>query len=231
MKLLNKHAQRQKTVLRLNKEYLKLLEARSNLGYVSLDKPVKHGWFKHLALRDDIARRKDAHVFIKVLQVAGVDIWGREKEHADKRWERQVRKDRNIQYPGIKRIYEKDFQKLSNQVKKWFEPFDWMYLGRQGNVKRYHCKVPRYYYTTTYTRAYLTKRKVIDPAIEKRLDEINKILTSNEYYFLDKSNYFYQREYNPMFHRRSRRYVKKALDNYREEDFDRQLYQERIRWW
>lgn len=220
---------RQKEVRKLNKEFYKLWDAKRNLGYIELEKPIRHGWFKHLTLRDDIARRKDATVFREILEASGIDVWGLDKKHADKFWDKQSRKDNTIQYPGLRKLSKEKYNKLSKQAQKWYEGFDWYWDSRMGNVKRYYCRVPRYFYKITYTKAFITKKQVVDPKIEKRMSEIKSILRSNEYYFLDISNYHYGREFNPMYNRILRRRTKTALVDYEEEAFDRLIY-DRIQW-
>ena len=175
----------------MRKELRQLYTARFRLGYIKLEKPIKHGWFKHLTLRDDIARRKDASVFREILELSGIDIWGLDKKHADKVWDKQSRKDNGIQFPGIRKLNQRSYNKLSKKAQKWYEGFDWYWDPQKGNLKRYHCRVPRYFYKIAYTKAFITKKQVVDPKIEKRMSEIEQILISDEYYYLDKSNYYY----------------------------------------
>lgn len=222
--------ERQKEARRLMREMRKLWKARQDLGYIELDKPVRHGWFKHLTLRDDIARRKDAPVFRRVLELSGIEIWGRDKQHADKLWKSRQNRNGVVQYPGMRKLSQKHFKRLSPRVAKWYEGFEWHYRVGEGNTKRYYCRVPSYFFVPTYTKAYITKRQIVDPDIESRLSEIDRILTSNEYYGLYEWNYWHRRNDKPFnFHRRLRHRVKNALADYDEANFDRQVYQ-KIDW-
>jgi len=207
-----------------------LTKARRGLEYLTLEKPIRHGWFKHLTLRDYIARRKDAAVFGEILEVSGIDIWGRDKQHADKIWTKRAAREEGVQFPGFKKLHQNSFKKLSAKAQKWYEGFDWYWNPKRGNLKRYHCRVPQYYFKIAYTKAFITKMQVVNPEIEKRLDEIDKILTSREYYYCDVGNYGYRREFNPMFHRVTRRKMKRALLDYEEDDFDRRIYSTIQRW-
>ncbi len=224
MKPLHKIDRRKKEVRELNKEYRKLLNARRELGYLDLPKPIRHGWFKHLALRDDVARRKDAPVFKEILAVCGIEIWGSDKKHADKVWTKKAIKEHAIQFPGIRKLHQKKYNKLSTKAKKWFDGFDWYWSSDEWNVKRYYCRVPRYYFKITYTKAFITKEQVVDPKIEKRLTEITQKLITNDYYNLDIRKSYKRKYFDPFYHRVSRRKIKIELTFYDEETFDQGVY-------
>lgn len=225
MKPVNKIEKRKSEVRKLRKEYRDLYEAKFNLGYLDLEKPIRHGWFKHLTLRDDIARRKDALVFREILEASGIDIWGLDKKHADKVWDKQSRKDDTVQFPGIRKLHQKRYNKLSKKAQKWYEGFDWYWSSGEGNVKRYHCRVPRYFFKITYSRAFITKKRIVDPKIDKRIAEIQELLLSDKYYNYDQYNRKYRTKYmNDMYNRISRRKAKEALINFNEDSFDRMLY-------
>ena len=84
--MLNDKEYRKKEVILIQKELKKLHRAQWNLGSYELDKPIRHGCYKHFKLRDDIARRKDFEVFQSVIDVAGLSVWGRNKKHVGYTW-------------------------------------------------------------------------------------------------------------------------------------------------
>ena len=214
---------REKRFRALSRERHQLLLASFSLGYLPLEKPLKHGWFKHLALRDDIARRKDASVFLEILKVSGMDIWGRDKKHADKVWNETSKQDKEVQFPGIRKLNQRAFDKLSPKAQKWYEGFDWYWCPFRGHIKRYYCRVPRYYFKLAYTRGYITKRKIVDPQLERRMAEVEAELQSNEY-FDSYTNYYRSSWRSFQHHKRVRRRVKQSLSAYDEEHFDRETY-------
>ena len=218
---------RDKIVRGLTKERKRLFEATWNLGFVPLEKPLKHGWFKHLALRDDVARRKDAHVLQEVIEASGLEAWGRDKEHADKIWNRENRKGLSIQFPGIQKLNQKEYNKLSVQAKKWYEGFDWYWCPVGGHQKRYYCRVPRYFFKLAYTRAYVTKLQAVDPELEQRIDEVEAKMRTPELYHLTYNRYRYKVF---RYHKKVRRKVKQSLRCYDEERFDRQVFVEPWYW-
>ena len=230
MKALNKKELIEKEVRALEKEERRLYEARSSLGYIELEKPIRHGWFKHLILRNDIANRHDAPVIQEILDKCGYDVWGSDLKHLESVWTRHLNKKRGIQFPGFKFLEESAHSKLSYQAKKWFVQFDWVWYYRQGYVRRYYCEIPRHFFDFTYSRAYITKRRIIDVEIEQRLAEIDAKLMSNKYY---KHSYYVryrERELPPDCHRKHRQRVRLALKDLTEDKLERIIYQP-IRSW
>ena len=202
-------AQRIKFVKQLEGELKKINKAQAELGYIELEKPLRDGWFKTYVLRDDIRRSKKARIYQEVLDAVLVEIWGREKKYADKKWENYFRSHyKTYQRPGIKRIYVKEFSKLSSNAQKCF-------IKRRlpGYKKRhtiYVCLLPKYYFQLSYRRAYLTKFRITSPILEQREQEIMEILsrptlrTYSKYY-----NYRYRLYREP--HRGERRKMNMAL--------------------
>jgi len=206
--------QRIKTVNRLEKELDKIHKAQAELGYLELDKPVRDGWIKTFKLRDDILRSKKSKVYQEVLKSVKQEIWGREKKYADKRWKEFFNKhNRNFQRPGIRRLNEKQFSKLSTKAQKCFIKRKRKANGGYKNI--YSCILPRYYFIISYRRAYITKRKIISPILESREQEIMEILAKPNYrsysvYY----NYNYRFYYNP--NKSDRRKIKVLLAKIKE---------------
>ena len=57
MKKRNKFFERHKEYMSLSKREDELLTLIRNQGYIELEKPIPHGWYKEFDLRDDIKRR------------------------------------------------------------------------------------------------------------------------------------------------------------------------------
>ncbi len=202
-------AERIKFVSKLEKELKRIRKARSALGYLELPKPLRDGWYKTFRLRDDISRSKQAKAYQEVLDAVLIEIWGREKKHAHKNWNKFFnRHGQNYQRPGIRRLNEKEFNKLSSKAKKCF-------VKRRRKVYQgykfiYACIIPKYYLVIAYRRAYITKRKILSPILEKREQEIIEILqksTLRTYSLYHKYNY--RLYHNP--HKKERRKVKMEL--------------------
>ncbi len=215
---------RERTVRALKNEEYELWDAKRNLGYIELEKPLRHGWFTYLTLREDISRREDAAIFQEIIDKCTLNIWGSDKKHADKVWNARNRKNNKIQWPGFKKLNHFQYSQLSPSAKKYFEPF-----SKKSKYRgKYKCNVPRYFFVKTYCRAYITKRKVTSNEIDQRIGEIEAILNHNIYF--DYKESFYRsrrsnRDWKAIYHRSKRKKKNQSLQKYlTEEILDEDLY-------
>jgi len=190
-----------------------------SLGYVKLEKPLRDGWYRTLALRQDISRHKNAHVFQEILDRLGEKFWGREKKYADRAWKKKYEHDRHLyRRPDIRYIRKRVYDKFSTAAKRHFIKVK-LKLNYRYRIY-YYCTLPRYYFVVRYERAYITKRKIIAPELESRMKEIENALLAAKYYSLHDYNiYNYKFYYNP--HKRRRRKTKVALKSLDFDYFDR----------
>lgn len=226
MRPFNKVAQREKLVRKLQRESHQLYAAKLNLGYVYLEKPIRHGWHKHLILREDVSRRVDANVFLEILDICGTECWGRDKRHADKVWDRESKKIHEIQFPGFQRVNSISYAKLSRKAKTWFILYGSCWHYRHGYLKQYQCVVPRHFFKLAYTRAYITKRMIVDSMLDKRLAEIESELRSNMLYKHSENAGYGKWWMTDQYHRKVRRRTKVALLQYDEARFDQMIYRD-----
>lgn len=216
---------RRSELRRLARESDKLWQARYDLGLMKLEKPIRRGWIKHLKLRDDIARRKDAHLYQAIIRNCGVEVWGNSKVHADKNWELNHRSNRDVQFPGLRLLIGEKIKCIPTKARMMFDGHDWQWIRHKGYVKRYFCRVPTYYFETTYSKSYVTHLRVVDPDIESRMAEIDNILDSNIYYALAVQANQYRWDDVPFrYHKRKRKRINDLLKNYDEQQFDVMAY-------
>ena len=196
-------------VNRLEKELKRIRKAQSDLGYIQLPRPIRDGWFKTLRLRDDIKRTKKAKIYQEVLEAILVEIWGREKKYADKRWKKYfLRNGISFQRPGIRRLNVKEFSKLSSKAQRCF--IKRKLKGYRTHRVVYVCIIPKYYFQLTYRRAYITELRIISPILESREQEINEILSQSALRrYSQYINYSYKPYHNPI--KQERRNIKLML--------------------
>ncbi len=213
--MLNEIAYRKKEVNSIQKELKKLERAKWNLGSYELEKPIRHGWYKHLRLRDDIARRKDCDAFQSIIDVAGLSVWGRNKKHVELVWTKENSSKEFIQFPGIMKLNQKEFDKLHPKAKAYFEGFEQYWTSWSGRVMRYYCRVPRYYFVMTYTKAYNTHRTIINPELERKISELDALILRDGYFEYSWNAGSYKDTWKGSFiQKRIRRKVKMTLMNY-----------------
>lgn len=211
---------RRKRVRAMEKELQRLFIAKRNQGFQMLEKPIKDGWFKHLALREDVTRRKDAQVFQEIIDRCGLEIWGSDKRQADKNWNRFHSRNNENGIPGLELLYGEKLVGISKKARMYFDGYDWQWMSYSGYVKRYFCKAPRHFFVTKYSKSYITKVNIIDPELNRRIDELESEFNENGLYQLRMSLPFHQRWKPYNYHGRKRKRVKDQLKKYDEMDFD-----------
>jgi len=97
--------ERIKRVRELETELDQISNATRNVSYIELTKPIREGWFRTLKLRPDISRSEKAPIYQEVLKAVSVDVWGRDKKYADRRWVKHfVGNNSRYLRPGIRRL-------------------------------------------------------------------------------------------------------------------------------
>ncbi len=211
--MINEIERRKKEVRAIKTEQRRLWQARRNLGSYELKKPIRHGWYKHLELRKDISRRKDAAIFQNIIDVAGANIWAREKKLADAKWSYMLNRENAHVEPGILKLDKRQFKKLMHKAKAHFERVEVRASWGFGTVKEFHCTVPHYYFVETYTKAYITHRKIIDAELERKSDELDALLFRPGYYGTDFHNWRLHRWFTKIEIKAKRRKVNMMLSN------------------
>ena len=222
MKPLHEKEIRKKQIKKWRKEQFRISWAYRELGYEELKKPVRHGWFKFLVLRDDVARRSDAAVFQEILDRCGYRIWAANKPMLHQYWEEYPTKNRNFLYPGIRKISPKTYRLLSEEAQKWFRKTVQSWSPWRGYCYQYRLQVPIYFFRPKIERAYITHRKVVDGELDRRSDEIERLMLRPEYYSLSqyRERYWWcdETKGGPKERKRSKRILK----SYNEREYDRQ---------
>ena len=223
MRLVNKIERREAQVRKIQKELIILQKAHFNLGEIPLPKPIRNGWYKHLVMRTDISRRKDAHIFQEILDVCARWVWGSDKKIADKMWAHHIKHNRDWQWAGLAWITKDKYQLLSPRAKSYFVEYEWKWTPWQGSIKRYYCHAPKYYFVTTFEKAYITHIRVIDAELEKRIAELNNQLLSNELYPYLWNNYggWIHKWWRKQEIRKMRHRSKMALKAYDEDNYNK----------
>ena len=154
--------------------------AAEDAEWIELDKPIRAGWEKTFQLRDDVAVRKDAHVFAEILESINHSIRSHRK---DFRYRLKAKQYETAE-PEL-RILEKEKWNLPDHFRKHFEEGQFAQTmddrGRpiepeyQRKIRGFRFLYP-YYCQTTIVPFYATHRKIHRADREARLKELeNKI--------------------------------------------------------
>jgi hypothetical protein len=166
----NKYFELDKEYRALAKKYDELWEAKRNLGWIELDKPKPSGWIATLVPRADVARRKDADVFIEICERFCQSVTSRRKDFKYRCW-----KDRKWKHstPHIRRIREREYEKLSPALQKQFTKSLFPKTHWDLINPEYYCIIPSFYFVVKISRNYITHVREFDEVIERELSWVS----------------------------------------------------------
>lgn len=179
MKIKHIKEQRQKEVRRIRKRLREIYKEIFNLGYIQLDKPIRHGWFKEIVITQNVTRYKNESYILELYEMIEKIFWGRTKEEADKNWFQQTSK--HLIYRDFPTISRKQFNKLSDKAQQLCTPFQYKNENKKLSI-RFYIRIPKGAYRIKYTKAYVTHRKRIAPTLKSESDLLNYQLIKKGYY-------------------------------------------------
>ncbi|QTE22475.1 hypothetical protein [Polaribacter cellanae] len=202
-------SKRLQEVRKIWKRQRQISEEIRNLGYLKLDKPIRNGWFKEIAITNKIELYKNKEAVLEVYAKVEKMFWGRTKEEAQKKWLNQISK--NLIYKDLPTLSKKQFNKLSDKAKNLCTPFYYRY---QKKLKlRFYVRIPKGAYKIKYTRAYVTHTKIIDAKLESEFARLNNQLLKRGYYEAEQKLYKYKDNWNFRNVEKEKLISKKLLKN------------------
>ena len=167
---------RDKSLLRLEKEALKLWCEMQNPGFTELEYPIQKGWKRFYVLREDIAKSKEGAFYQSILDKINTVVVCKRKDFLNK--SRRTKKLNPIQQ-HTQRFKESEFVKL-NFTSRQKEMFEYKWIKEQDDEKRYR----RFVYLNDWQfefriqKNFITHVQAHDAVLEKRLAELNKEVDS-----------------------------------------------------
>ena len=202
-----------KETLAIFKEYFDLQKTKRNMVPII---PYKKGYDRTLALRDDVAKRDDAHRILEALNFCRNKDWSRNKDFTTKN-----RKTKKIEKVNLnpKAIHKKDFlKKVPEHLYKFFtltyENSKHIYKHADINTGRWvYIWKDRYLLKYVITPHYVTHAYIEDPNITSRRTELSNYIYNNNlwqkyYKYLSKTH---RREYEDETYKLLEKAVKKDI--------------------
>lgn len=174
--------QRQKEVRRLQKRRRQIWQLQRELGYIKLEIPIRHGWYKEIVITERVERYKNSRAIIELYDKLEQYYWGRTKKEADDKWQSQT--SAYLIYKELPTLSKRQYNKLSTGAQKLCTPFQF-YNERKKLRVRFYIRFPKGVYKIKYSKAYITHRKRIDPELECEYDLISQRLEKPEYYSIN----------------------------------------------
>ncbi|WP_108869204.1 hypothetical protein [Aquimarina aquimarini] len=172
-------SQRQKEVRSIRKRQYQILLEQKALGYIKLEKPIRHGWFKELVITTHVERYKNQEHILEIYKSLIKSFWGRTKEEADRKWKAETSK--YLINKDIPTLSKRRYNQLSDEAKCLCVPF-YYYTEKKKLKLRFYVNLPQGTYKIKFTRAYVTHSKRIDPELESEAALLSQELLKNEYY-------------------------------------------------
>lgn len=188
MKPVNIKEQRQKEVRRLLKRQREIWKLQRELGFIKLEKPIRHGWFKEIVITQRIEIFKSKDLILEIYNKFEKAIWARTKEKANFIWQHQT--SLHLIYKDIPTLSKKQCNKLSDGAKRLCIPFQF-YSEKHKIRTRFYINIPKGAYKIKFSRAYVTHIKRIDPLLESESDLIDQQLEKPQYHNITESYYGY----------------------------------------
>ena len=175
-------AQREKEFRKNVKRQQELYREIRELGYIKLEQPIRHGWFKEMIITDGVNRYKHAEAIIEVYQKIKTSYWGATKEKAQKAWDED--RSRYMLTKDKPTISRKSYNKLSDKAKDLCVFFRYREERTDKKKTRFYVNFPAGCVQINFKRSYITHRKRIDPALEAELAYLENQLLKPGFYEL-----------------------------------------------
>ena len=170
---------RLKEIRRLQKRQWEIWKLQRELGYIELEKPIRHGWFKEIVITEKANRYKNKAVILEIYSKIERYYWGRTKEDAQKKWLNQTSK--YLIYKEFPTLSKKQFNTLSFKAQCMCTAFQFRNDNKKLKV-RFYVRIPKGAYRIKHARAYITHRKRIDPTLISEENFITSQLIKKGYY-------------------------------------------------
>jgi hypothetical protein len=184
----NNKAKKEKEFHKILKRRRELFDAVYELGFIKLEEPIRHGWFKEIIITKDVERYKNAKAIKEVYEKIKTSYWGVTKEKAQKAWD----KERSLY--GLSKdkptISTKSYRKLSDKAKSLCVVFKCKVEHRPKLKTRFYVNLPKGCTKIKFTRSYITHRKRIDPNLESEIDYLKNQLLKTGLYELNSKGYW-----------------------------------------
>ena len=176
----NKVKSVEKEFRRLSVELNNVRNEIRNLGYTKLDTPIRHGFYYEMKLDYKLSSDIKYKELYEVLTNKDLYHWGKDKSTS-----LQMYLDKNniINISNhFLLLNPKEFKRLSDKSQSLCVIHKWKtsdYSGRQITNEAYRVKIPSNYITFKYSKAYITHRRLINPELESRRDNLDMTLSTN----------------------------------------------------
>lgn len=208
MKPINIKETRQKEVRRLQKRQQDIYKQQRKLGFIKLEQPIRHGWYKEIIITENVDRYKNKEAILEIYSKINSWIWGSTKPKAELNWQNKTSK--YLIYKAFPTLSKKQFNKLSPRAQRLCTSFQ--FRNEQKKLKiRFYIRIPKASYRIKFSRAYITHRKRIDPDLIRESDFIGYQLNKKELYNTNQAIYAWKCDWSLSKYKQEKLKTKNSL--------------------
>lgn len=226
MKPINIKEERLKEIRRLQNRQWDIWKLQRELGFIELEKPIRHGWFKEIIITEKVDRYKNKAAILELYNKIERYYWGRTKEEAENKWQNQTSK--HLIYKEFPTISKKQFNRLSFKAQCMCTAFQFRNENKKLRV-RFYIRIPKGAYRIKHARAYITHRKRIDPELIRENDFINSQFNKKGYYNIYEAIISWKDDWNLTHHKQEKLKTKRDLKGLKKYTL-RDIINETISW-
>lgn len=181
----NRKEKAEKTARKIQKELGQVYKEIKDLGWKKLDKPIRHGYDKSWVVRKDILKSKKGKLIDQVLDIINVSIWWNDKSFLAPYKDKYIydynsyatvvsgkKGSKILLNPGKRKLSQKKYDLLEPKLRPFFRAQE--IIPKWGSPYNVYITILTYELDIKITKSYITHRKIMDPSLEKRRDELDK---------------------------------------------------------
>ncbi|NQX78733.1 hypothetical protein [Gilvibacter sp.] len=203
---------------------------KRKLGYVALEKPIRHGWFREVVITRRVERYRYKAAIMEVFAKMQTYHWGKTKADAQEQWDEATRGF--YIHRNLPTLSKRQFNKLSQKAQGLCTPFQFRHEKSHKLITRFYVRIPKGVYKIKFSRAYVTHSRIVDPEIESELDWIDSQLLKPGFYEAEQvlNRYHWDHKFdNYLRFKKENKQVKQTLRNLKHYPAD-QLIKEDVSW-
>lgn len=181
----NKQTEAQKKLRRQLKREDFLWSCKHSLPWVELDKPYQSGWSISIGIREDYQRTKNADVYVELIPIVfgkahitrNVNLIKAIRKMPKRELHESINRYRwSYDVPRVESLSEKQFEKLPEHLKKYFNLTKWCWFSK---VNSYSLNLPKHIFKYVIKPNIITHVQEIDCDLESELALITSYHNKN----------------------------------------------------
>ena len=192
----------------LLRELTSLYRIKRNVEWVELNPPIRKGYEKNIVPRDDYSRRKDCQYFIELAKVVNKKVFHHDKTFIQYNY--QTRKKEEV-HAEVRKLHPHEYAILSKKMKAEFYPVE--VLTFYWGTRVLYVLHDQWRFVEKISKHYIYQVRVVKSDVEKRIDEVEKILNSTPYINRNRNGWNKKRDWEDWRFQVSNKYISQDIES------------------